>query len=135
MSRLNYVEIGRTGKYFNTGSKDVIDNLYMYKGFASSFVEVVGGVYLRVDTARKIVRKDTVLSIIDELYRLSNCSTKEEKRNKVKEALIGSIVMTTYAKSTFYRVLDINFGAKVTDFPIDDKYSNLKEYYSKKYGI
>lgn len=37
MSRLGYVEIGRSGKYFNTGSKSTIDNLNMFKGFMSSF--------------------------------------------------------------------------------------------------
>ena len=56
MSRLNYVEIGRSGKYFNIKSKIKIDNLNMYKGYSSSVAELVGGIFLRVDTARKIVR-------------------------------------------------------------------------------
>jgi hypothetical protein len=37
MSWLGYVEIDRSGKYFNTSSKSTIDNLNMFKGFMSSF--------------------------------------------------------------------------------------------------
>ena len=34
---------------------------------------------------------------------------KEDKRNMIKQELISTIVMTTYGKPTFYRVLDIEF--------------------------
>lgn len=81
MSRLGYIEIGRSGKYFNTSSKSPIDNLDMYKGFVSSFTECEKGVFLRVDTARKIVRKDTVMDVIDSIYKNPKITDKEEKRN------------------------------------------------------
>lgn len=38
MSRLNYVEIGRSGKYFNAKDKTPIDNLVMYNGYKANFV-------------------------------------------------------------------------------------------------
>jgi len=43
--------------------------------------------------------------------------------------------MTSYGKPAFYRILDINFAAKICDIPIDDKFSNLKEYYQQRYNI
>ena len=39
MSRMGYIEIGRSGKYFTSAKTQTIDNLKMYKGFTSSFQE------------------------------------------------------------------------------------------------
>ncbi len=61
MSRLGYMEIGRTGKYFHVNNKTTIDKLQMFKGFSSSFTECEKGMFLRVDSARKIVRNSTAL--------------------------------------------------------------------------
>jgi hypothetical protein len=70
MNRLNYIEIGKTGKYFNTKEKKEIDNLMMFSGFKSNFVLLEKGVFLRVDSANKIVRNQTVLQAIDEMYKI-----------------------------------------------------------------
>lgn len=37
MSRLGFIQIGRSGKYFNTDTKKSLDNLTMYSGYVSSF--------------------------------------------------------------------------------------------------
>ena len=65
MRKLNYMEIGRTGKYFNAMKKKEIDNLMMFSGYKSNFVHLEGGFYLRVDSAKKIVRNQTVLQFVD----------------------------------------------------------------------
>ena len=77
MSRLAYQEIGRSGKYFNSTKVTNIDNMKMYKGFTSSFQECDKGIFLRVDTARKIVRKDTVLERINAIYKEHQHKEKE----------------------------------------------------------
>lgn len=69
MRGLNYIEIGRSGKYFNTNEKTKIDNLMMFSGYRSNFVLLENGYYLRVDSAKKIVRDQTVLEIIDNIYK------------------------------------------------------------------
>jgi hypothetical protein len=38
MRGLDYMEIGKSGKYFNTKDKKLIDNLMMYNGYRSNFV-------------------------------------------------------------------------------------------------
>lgn len=38
MRGLDYMEIGKSGKYFNTRNKTLIDNLMMYSGYRSNFV-------------------------------------------------------------------------------------------------
>lgn len=71
MRNINYVEIGKTGKYFNSKDKTPIDNLVMYNGFKSNFVELERGIYLRVDAAKKIVRNQTVLEYIDHIVNIN----------------------------------------------------------------
>ena len=107
MNRLDYTEIDKSGKYLTLSKLQKIDNLKMYKGFSAAFQELEEGIFLRVDTARKIVRKDTVLECINTLYQVHSGKDKEEKRNEVKKALVNAIIMTTYGKHTFYRILDV----------------------------
>lgn len=40
MSRINYVEIGRTSKYFNISKNEKIDNLMMFSGYKANFMEL-----------------------------------------------------------------------------------------------
>jgi hypothetical protein len=40
LSRLDYIEIGKTGKYFNAKKKDKIENLMMYSGFKANFMQL-----------------------------------------------------------------------------------------------
>jgi hypothetical protein len=41
----------------------------MYSGFKANFVALEKGIFLRVDSAKKIVRNQTVLEFIDDLYK------------------------------------------------------------------
>ena len=41
----------------------------MYSGFKANFVLLDKGIFLRVDSAKKIVRNQTVLEYIDEIYK------------------------------------------------------------------
>lgn len=70
MNRLDYTEIGRTNKFFNIKKMSKFDNLMMFSGFRSNFTNLEKGTFLRVDTAKKIVRTETVLQTINELYRV-----------------------------------------------------------------
>jgi len=106
----------------------------MYKGYSSAFQECDKGIFLRVDTARKMVRKETVLDNIDKIIKFNHHLDKMERRQEIKKALINAIVMTTYGKSTFYRVLDVEF-INMMDVAISEDIPNLKEYYLKKYNI
>ncbi len=70
MTKLGYVEIGKSGKFFNPKQKEVIDNLLMFSGYKANFVRLEKGIYLRVDPAKKIVRNETVLQFIDSFYQM-----------------------------------------------------------------
>lgn len=109
MRNINYVEIGKTGKYFNSRDKREIDGLVMYNGFKSSFVELEKGIYLKVDSAKKIVRNQTVLDYIDQIYCTHKDKDKDDRRMILKENLIGQTVMSNYGKTVYHRVADIKF--------------------------
>lgn len=110
MEKINYTEIGRSGKYFSCkGEKKQIDNLSMYSGFKANFVHLQSGYFLRVDSVKKIVRNETVLDYIDGLYKMHEGKDREEKRQAIKEDLINKIVMTNYGKMQYYKIKDIQF--------------------------
>lgn len=52
----------------------------MFNGYRSNFVLLENGIYLRVDSAKKIVRNQTVLQYIDDLYKIHQDKDKEERR-------------------------------------------------------
>lgn len=56
----------------------------MYNGFKSNFVQLEKGIFLRVDAAKKIVRNQTVLDFIDQLYGIHRDKDKDEKRLLLK---------------------------------------------------
>ena len=65
MSDLGYCEIGKSGKYFNISYKKDLGELTMYSGYKANFVSLEKGIFLRIDSAKKIVRSQTVLEKID----------------------------------------------------------------------
>ena len=134
MSRLNYVEIGRSGKYFNSARQEKIDNLVMFSGYKANFMELERGIYLRVDTARKIVRNQTVLQYINEIYKLHNDKERDEKREILKRELINKTIMTNYGKTRYVRILDIEFS-DIDSVVVPDENCTIRDYYSKKYNL
>jgi len=79
----------------------------MYNGYKSNFVRLEKGHFLRVDPAKKIVRNQTVLEFMDQLYLAHKEKDKAEKRNILKRELIEKIVMSNYGKTQYYQISDI----------------------------
>ena len=79
----------------------------MFSGFKANFMQLEKGIYLRVDTAKKIVRNQTVLQFIDETYRHNTDKNRDEKRYILKQELINKIIMTNYGRPRYVKILDI----------------------------
>ena len=110
MSSLNYMAIGNMGKYFNqNGKKNVLEGLAIYPGYKANFLLAEAGMFLRVDPTNKLIQNMSVLEFINKQYSLHSDRTRDEKRQCVKEALIGKIVMTNYGKVRYEKVEDIEF--------------------------
>lgn len=56
----------------------------MYDGYKANFVKLNAGYFLRVDSVKKIVRNETVLQAIDNIYKKHHSQDKEERRMTVK---------------------------------------------------
>lgn len=128
------MEIGRSGKYFNTKDKKNIDNLMMFSGYRSNFVLLENGYYLRVDSAKKIVRNQSVLEAIDQIYSMHRDKSREEKRNALQSELIGKVIMTNYGKTAYYRIEDVIFE-EIESIRLEDASTSLKDYYENKYKM
>lgn len=85
-----------------------IDTMKMFKGYSLAFKECENGIYLRVDPTRCLVNKIIVMELIDKIRRIY-LEHQDIRRKVMKNALIGSIVRTTYGKGLLYRVVDIEF--------------------------
>jgi hypothetical protein len=81
----------------------------MFSGYRSNFVMLESGIYLRVDSAKKIVRNQTVLQFIDELYKIHQDKEKEEKRLILQNELSTKIVMTNYGKTCYHKIEEVVF--------------------------
>jgi hypothetical protein len=134
MRGLDYMEIGRSGKYFNAKQKTHIDNLMMFSGYRSNFVLLENGYYLRVDSAKKIVRNQSVLDIIDQVYKIHSDKDREEKRNLLQAELVGKVIMTNYGKAAYYRIEEVVFD-DIDTIKLEDASLTLREYYQKKYDL
>lgn len=56
-NRIDYTEIGKSGKFFKISNPQNLDaDLKMFSGFKANFMCLEKGIFLRVDTAKKIVR-------------------------------------------------------------------------------
>lgn len=81
LRRLDYTEIGKTGKFFNTKRSENIDgDMKMFSGVKANFMILERGIYLRVDSAKKIVRNETVLDFINNFYSTHKDKDRDEKR-------------------------------------------------------
>jgi type IV secretory pathway VirB4 component len=77
MSKAGYSEIGKSGKYFNCREKKEIDSLFIYNGYKANFVQLESGFFLRVDSAKKVVRNETVLDFINYFYKTHDGKDRE----------------------------------------------------------
>ena len=54
--------------------------MFIYSGYKPNFMFLNGGYYLRVDSAKKIVRNEKVIEFIDRLYKENDGKDKSEIR-------------------------------------------------------
>ncbi len=91
------------------------------------------GIYLRVDSAKKIVRNQTVLDFVNEVYARNRTKERDQKRLALKTELIGKIVMTNYGKVRYCKVTDVVFE-NLAEVKINGTNTSLIEFYMTKYN-
>lgn len=135
MKRLNFTQLGKSRKFFNTTRYETPDPaLKLFSGYQANFLLADKGIYLRVDPAKKIVRKERVLDAINTVYAEHKEKDRQEKRNCVREAFVGKTVMTNYGKARYIRIDDILFENVDTQC-LPGTETTLRKFYEEKYSI
>jgi hypothetical protein len=125
-SKIGYTEIGRTSKFFKVSNAEDLDtDLKMFSGFKANFMSLERGIFLRVDTAKKIVRNESVLDYINAVYARNSTKDRDEKRVILKNELMGQIVMTNYGKTRYVKIIDLAFQT-VDEFTLNGTTTTLR---------
>lgn len=53
----------------------------------------------------------------------------------MKAELIGQIVMTTYKKQTFYRIVDVITDKRMDEVYVNEQYPSMKDYFEQKHQL
>ncbi|XP_013180171.1 PREDICTED: protein argonaute-3 [Papilio xuthus] len=135
MKDLQLVRFGR--QYFNEHSAIQIPQhkLEVWPGYVTAVDEYEGGLMLTLDSTHRVLRTQSVLSLIKETVQCEGANWKRAMTDK----LIGSSVMTTYNKKLF-RIDSIDDS--MTPRSTFEKLENGQpvqisfiDYYKKNYGI
>nr|XP_035950899.1 piwi-like protein 1 isoform X3 [Halichoerus grypus] len=129
---MNLQQIGRN--YYNPSDPIDIPNhrLVIWPGFTTSILQYENNIMLCTDVSHKVLRSETVLDFMFNLYH----QTEEQKfQEQVSKELIGLIVLTKYNNKT-YRVDDIDWdqNPKSTFKKADGSEVSFLEYYRKQYN-
>ncbi|XP_059726572.1 piwi-like protein 2 isoform X2 [Haemorhous mexicanus] len=132
MKILNMSLVGR--HFFEPAQATTLQkySLHIWPGYAVSIRRKDGGLFLMVDAIHKIIRSESVLSVMQTIHSQSQRTFQDE----CTKQLVGSVVMTRYNNRT-YRVDDIDWDKTPKDtFTLaSGQEITFVEYYSKTHGI
>ncbi|EHB01502.1 Piwi-like protein 1 [Heterocephalus glaber] len=129
---MNLQQIGRN--YYNPHDPIDIPNhrLVIWPGFTTSILQYENNIMLCTDVSHKVLRSETVLDFMLNLYHQTEGHKFQEQ---VAKELIGLIVLTKYNNKT-YRVDDIDWdqNPKSTFKKADGSEVSFLEYYQQQYN-
>ena len=131
LKKLRYKEVNR--KLFDISKLSRVDSLEVWPGYATAFQQNGGLNLLTIDLVHKVCTNKLVLDVMNDIrYKFSH-----EFESKIREALVGSSVMTTYNRE-IYRIDDVDFE-KNPKFEFtsrkDKKSISFVDYYKDKYEV
>lgn len=133
MKELKMSRIGQ--HYYSSVRKITVERhgLQIWPGYTTAIHEYQDGLYLVIDVAHKVLRVQTVL---DSMYELYQRFSGDEFRQQVINSLIGNIVLTRYNNKT-HKIDDIKWEDNPkTKFKLKNgEEISYIDYYKKQYGI
>ncbi|NP_001098067.2 piwi-like protein Ago3 isoform X1 [Bombyx mori] len=135
MKDLKLIRFGR--QHYNEHAAIQIPQhkLEVWPGYVTAVDEYEGGLMLTLDSTHRVLRTQTVLSLIKEVVQTEGANWKR----KMTDILIGASVMTTYNKKLFrVDTIDDKMSPRST-FEKTEKGETVQisfiDYYKKNYGI
>jgi len=106
--------------------------MQVWPGISTSILQYESDVMLCADVAHKVLRMQTVLEFLYEIY--NTCNNKQGFYDIAKKKLLGEIILTRYNNKT-YRIDDIDWEKHPTDSfqKADGSSITFKEYYETVY--
>lgn len=132
---LNIIQMKQIGRnYYNPNQSVAIPQhkLEVWPGFVTSILNYESSVLLMCDVSHKILRTNTVL---DEMYDIYN-TTRGNFQDEVTKRLVGQIVLTRYNNKT-YKIDDIDFASspQSTFEKADGSQISYVAYYKQHHSI
>ncbi|XP_043928563.1 piwi-like protein 4 [Protopterus annectens] len=133
LKMLSMHQVGR--HYYNPADPVHIPQhkLVLWPGFSSSLMNYEAGLALSADISHKVLRNDTVLDFMNDLYN----RTSDDRRftETCTKELVGQIVLTRYNNKT-YRIEDIDFSVNPTHtFKKAGTEISYVDYYKEQYDV
>ncbi|KAL7051545.1 hypothetical protein ACKWTF_004499 [Chironomus riparius] len=130
---MNLELIGRN--YFDPKASMTIHGakLQIWPGFATAIRQFEKSLLLCCDFTHKVIREETVLSILKDCQQASR--DDREYQMMAKKRIVGMTVISAYNNKN-YRIDDIDFRKSPQDtFEINGKTKSFVEYFSERYNI
>ncbi|KFP31525.1 Piwi-like 1 [Colius striatus] len=132
LKMLNFQQIGRN--FYNSDNPINISEhrLMVWPGFTSSILQYEENIMLCTDVSYKILRSETVL---DFMYNLYQRAEEQRFRDTCAKELTGLIILTKYNNRT-YRIDDIDWDGnpQCTFRKADGSEISLVDYYKTQYN-
>ncbi|ODM91966.1 Protein aubergine [Orchesella cincta] len=139
LEAMNLEEMGRHFYDRHQAIRINAHKLELWPGYKTSMRNHENDILLGVEITHKVLRLDSCLDVINNIFHRSNDQVRfkyiiSNISNRVKHALVGSIVMTSYNRKT-YRIDDIEWDMNPTKtFDMQGKETSFIEYFKTKYG-
>lgn len=135
---LELIDMKQVGRhYYNPTMSTVVQcqrvSFELWPGFQTSILQYEKRVMLCAEISHKLMRKETVLDIINQYYH--ECRNTREFQERVAKFLIGQIVLTKYNNNT-YRIDGIEWELNVSQtFERRKQPITYIAYYKEQYNL
>lgn len=133
LKKLNFCQIGSMRNHYNPKSSHEIQDFpaCLWSGFFTSINLLRSGAMLTIDSSFKLVRTDSILSLIEELSR-----KHKNSREMIRKELEDNIIIANYGSQYTYRIDRVLFDENPTDkFFYGSKEISFIEYFREKYQV
>jgi aubergine-like protein len=131
---INLQQLTRLPKYFDMEQTVSIPHrgLTIFRGYAVKAGVYGGSVLIYADFASKIIRDQSVLSMIEEVQRANPRSFQAA----LDSDLVGQTVMAHYGNSRCYRITGLDFTqTPMSTFTQNGNPVTYAQYYERQYGL
>ncbi|XP_032223626.2 piwi-like protein 1 [Nematostella vectensis] len=133
---LKYIDmkqVGRNYYYIKNAIAIPKHGLELWPGYTTSILKYEHSILLGADVSHKVLRKQTVLDFLYELY--NKMQGRGNFHDEAAKKLVGEIVLTRYNNKT-YRVDDIDWNKRPNStFTTPKGEISFNDYYKKNYDF